>query len=144
METVEVYKQAIASGNVEFSILDADKPRTRAIKTVNMLICLEKAGVKLPPLGISDEEITRMQNIVESRGIMIPDSPYMALSTVEQRAFLNQFTGKIEGLNFTPAVGKYKNLTDAALKSIAKKQRQQFLEYQTERLKYGYGKKLPK
>jgi hypothetical protein len=85
---MKTYKQALKDKTVEFAQLDYKK--NSAIRAANLIKAFSIACIPLPAT-IPGEEIDRLLNEVEARGIHIPEKPF---STIEVRKIADSLKDK--------------------------------------------------
>jgi hypothetical protein len=87
-EISKAYQDAKKSGRVEYARTDLAK--YSAIRAANLIKAFSMAGIPLPAT-IPGEEIDRLLNEVEARGIHIPEKPF---STIEVRKIADSLKDK--------------------------------------------------
>jgi hypothetical protein len=105
-EVPESYKEAVASGKIEYATTDIDTPSKRAIiRRINLLVGLAELGIFYDK--ISGEVVEALYEQVEKR-IHVPSVPYNSLSNIEKRSFVDSIKGQTESIKelFPPAKPK--------------------------------------
>ena len=92
----ESYKEAIASGKIEYATHDGGPSRAGLIQRVNMLYALSEIGIFYR--NISGGDVEKLYEQIEQRGIIIPETPFDLMHRIERRHLVDELKKQSESI----------------------------------------------